>query len=108
MRRRQGQRQAKQDALDRERLVSRLEWQRALLKEAAEELHENIGQLLILTQLTTFSIEEKVGDPALAPDFKTVYESLQTGINSVRTLSNKLKAENQPAGGSHLEPGFRA
>ncbi|KAA9345478.1 sensor histidine kinase [Larkinella humicola] len=80
----------RQESLDRESLASRLAMQQVLLQETADELHENVGQLLTVTQLVIYTIEEKIGDSSTTHDFKKAFDSLQTSIQAVRGVSNTL------------------
>ncbi|WP_138989356.1 sensor histidine kinase [Larkinella sp. C7] len=86
----------KQESLERESLASRLEMQQVLLEETAAELHENVGQLLTVTQLVIYTIEEKIGDSSTTPDFKKAFDSLQTSIQAVRGVSNTLMNGRNP------------
>ncbi|RCR69985.1 sensor histidine kinase [Larkinella punicea] len=86
----------KQESLERESLASRLEMQQVLLQETADELHENVGQLLTVTQLVIYTIEEKIGDSSTTPDFKKAFDSLQTSIQAVRGVSNTLMKGRNP------------
>ncbi len=86
----------RQESLERESLASRLEMQQVLLQETADELHENVGQLLTVTQLVIYTIEEKIGDSSTAHDFKKAFDSLQTSIQAVRGVSNTLMNGRNP------------
>ncbi|WP_421829738.1 sensor histidine kinase [Larkinella sp.] len=86
----------RQETLERESLASRLAMQQVLLEETADELHENVGQLLTVTQLVIYTIEEKIGDSSTTPDFKKAFDSLQTSIQAVRGVSNTLKKGRNP------------
>jgi signal transduction histidine kinase len=88
--------QLRQESLERESLASRLAMQQMLLKETADELHENVGQLLTVTQLVIYTIEQKLGDSSTSPDFKKAFDSLQTCIQAVRDVSNTLVNDRNP------------
>ncbi|RZJ26490.1 MAG: hypothetical protein EOO48_12870, partial [Flavobacterium sp.] len=88
--------QLRQESLDRESLASRLTMQQVLLEETADELHENVGQLLTVTQLVIYTIEQKIGDSSTTPDFKKAFDSLQTSIQAVRSVSNTLMNGKNP------------
>jgi len=84
--------QLREEIFQRELLQAQLETQNQTLQQIAEELHDNIGQLLTVIMLRLNSLDDKNTRPT--PDIEqTVKQTLglvQTVITDVRALSKTL------------------
>lgn len=74
----------------RELLQSQLEIQNQTLQQIAEELHDNIGQLLTVAVMRLNTLEDEVADADAQQSVQQTRELIRTIIADVRTLSKTL------------------
>lgn len=74
----------------RELLQSQLEIQNQTLQQIAEELHDNIGQLLTVAVMRLNALEDEIADPDAQQSVQQTRELIRTIIADVRTLSKTL------------------
>ena len=86
----QVEKQAILDSHQRELLQSQLEIQNHTLQQIAEELHDNIGQLLTVAIMRLNALEDDVKAPAEKESVQQTRELIRTIIGDVRTLSKTL------------------
>ena len=75
---------------ERELLQSQLEIQNHTLQQIAEELHDNIGQLLTVAVMRLNALEDDVEEPSEKESVRQTRELIRTIIDDVRTLSKTL------------------
>lgn len=78
------------DRYQRELLQSQIEIQNQTLQQVANDLHDNIGQLLTVAAMQLNTLEDEVTDPAQQKSVQQTSELVQTIIKDVRTLSKTL------------------
>lgn len=76
------------DQFDRELLQSQLEIKEATLKNIAQELHDNIGQMLTVVKFSLAGMRLPAGDP----NFETIQESKQILNKAIFDLSDLTKS----------------
>ena len=74
----------------RELLQSQLEIQNQTLRQIAEELHDNIGQLLTVAVMRLNALEDEIADPDTQQSVQQTRDLIRTIIADVRTLSKTL------------------
>lgn len=78
------------ETYQRELLQSQLEIQNHTLQQIAQELHDNIGQLLTVAVMRLNALEEEIPDPDTRQAVNQTRELIRTIIGDVRTLSKTL------------------
>jgi signal transduction histidine kinase len=78
------------ETFERELLQSQLETQNHTLQQIAEELHDNIGQLLTVAVMRLNSLEDEVKEPDEKQSVQQTRELIRTIIGDIRTLSKTL------------------
>lgn len=76
------------DQFDRELLQSQLEIKEATFKNIAQELHDNIGQMLTVVKFSLAGMRLPAGDP----NFETIQESKQILNKAIFDLSDLTKS----------------
>ncbi len=84
------ERRVMQDTYQRELLQSQLEIQNQTLQQIANELHDNIGQLLTVVIMRLNALEDEVIDAHTQQSVQQTRELVRTIIADVRTLSKTL------------------
>lgn len=84
------EKQELKETYQRELLQSQLEIQNQTLRQIAEELHDNIGQLLTVAVMRLNSLEDEVTQPDARQSVQQTRELIHTIIADVRTLSKTL------------------
>lgn len=82
------QKQAFEEELGR----TQLEIQEQTLKYIGRELHDNIGQLLVVATMQMNTVAKKVNDD-VKPKVANASEALKEGLEGVRTLSRSLNGD---------------
>lgn len=77
---------------EKEFATSRLEIQEEILKTVGRELHDNIGQLLSVTNMQ-LSILEETAEKPLKQNLGNIREVVRNTIQEVRALSKSLNSE---------------
>ena len=84
------ERKTMQEIYQRELLQSQLEIQNQTLQQIANDLHDNIGQLLTVVIMQLNALEDEVVDPDQQQSVKQTRDLVRTIISDVRTLSKTL------------------
>jgi signal transduction histidine kinase len=103
-RRRQAYQQEKAalaEAYARELLEARLESQNQALRQVGEDLHDNIGQLLVVVKMHLNRLDDDLADSPHRPSLTTALDLLRTTIHEVRQLSRTVDTEAVNRAGLH-------
>jgi len=84
------EKQILEEKYQRELLVSQLEIQNQTLLHVAEDLHDNIGQLLTVAVMRLNALEDEGVPPQARQSVQQTRELIRTIITEVRTLSKTL------------------
>ena len=84
------EKKALQQSFERELLQTQIETQNHTLQQVAQELHDNIGQLLTVAVMRLNTLEDEVDQPAAQRSVQQTRELIRTIIADVRTLSKTL------------------
>lgn len=79
-----------QENYQRELLISQLEIQNQTLQQIANELHDNIGQLLTVAVMRLNTLEDELKQPDAQHSVQQTRELIRAAIRDVRSLSKTL------------------
>jgi signal transduction histidine kinase len=89
------------EAYARELLEARLESQNQALRQVGEDLHDNIGQLLVVVKMHLNRLDDDLADTPHHPTLTTALDLLRTTIHEVRQLSRTVDTEAVNRAGLH-------